>query len=381
MSQTEIFNRFKLSPDFIIRPHQKSIKVGDSIACLVQWDFKGSKPGKRGILKGTVNEVVTDKGVKPSTIKWDLAISTYAEIDDDGNESEVHSFATKLPSFDVLSTIFGNKDDVLGLRESPSSKFVARVVYKKKDASYTPPTTEDVEENEAEAAQEAHEEASEAEKKAKKEPDDAVVQEDAKAARKLADASIDIACSASKKFDKDGEQVYNHRMSALLYAESKVWWVDYWRQGVFSNHEFRYVRKHPTTGCIQRGLKVDENTVKYISDGESGKLATSPFKDSNWNKGWDDGAPSLSKKPSEAPPASTKTASATIQNTNVESGIQSLRAQLAALTLRLELSGAVKKDNVSALPAQTQLALLRDKIKRTGSMIESNLAGMRRVHV
>jgi hypothetical protein len=386
MSRTEAFNKLKTSNNVIIIPTQKSIKVGDSIACLVQWDFSDGKPTKRGILKGTVREVVKDKGVKPRQVTWDVNTSTYADIKDDGTEGAAFILGENLPNFDILNTIFDKftTSEVLTLRENFKSKFVSRVVYTKKDDSYTPPTPEETEKTQNQAAQETQDEVFAAEKKVEENPNDEEAKEDVKAAKKLADTFSDNACTGSQMFDKEGEPAYKYKISKLLWEESGTSWVNYWRKGLFSNLKFRYIRKHPRTGCIQRGLAVEDNKVRYISDGASGQLATSQLKSFGWISGWDDAAPNLGKEKSENPvPASdTRERKKNRDTINVESGIQSLRDQLAALTERLDKSGVLHDQHqISTAPASVQIAELRKKIKRTGDMIERDVAAMRQVRV
>lgn len=404
MSRTETFNDLKESDDFIIRPTQKSIQKGDSIACLVQWNYSAGKPRYRGILKGSVNAVVADKGVKPSQIDWDLGSSTYAAVDADGNEGDVKTVETGFPGFDVIETIFNGEDKVFPSTGSKKAKYVDRVVYKTKDILKSPPAvekevpTDEKKEDEKEVideqAKEASEEAEAAEKtvdEVKKDksadPDDVKEKEEyARSARAHAEKLMEKA----KKVHKD-DRFYTEFKTQTGFSDEFIkvmdknhaGWFTSWRKVVSdAKNHVHYVDGR----TLYWGIKFEDMYYfgREIAKSLSILQLSAADAGGDIKPGWvfpssvrfNTRRNAAGKKDGE-----TKTSSETIPKSNVESGIQSLRDQLAALTLRLELSGAVKKDNFSALPAHVHIEALRSKIKRTGEMIERNLAAMRRVYV
>lgn len=406
----EIFERQTLKKT--IRLTVASFDDGDIALFLVQW---GSIPKNVGLIKGTIKtswrqtdpgEDNKDRpGLKDIEWDWEKGQSGWYEKGDVVLKEFEEDFKDTLSETifkgnDIKGTghedgmfITGKRD---GDRITSSSNLMAWFVY----APAAKPASADTGKKEKEAevideqAKEAEEEADTAEKEADKE----AKKPDAKPADvKEKQEYAKVARANSEKLLEKAKKVHEYD---IFYTEFNTppsfsaefikkldkyhtsFWQSSWKDAVSNpkNHK-HYVDDKTLVWGIEykktyyfakeraRSLGVFQLSEEFAGDIKPGWVFPSAVR-------FDTRHAATRKKDGE-----TKTASETIQKTNVESGIQSLRAQLAALTLRLELSGAVKKDEVSALPAQTQLALLRDKIKRTGSMIESNLAGMRRVHV
>jgi hypothetical protein len=381
-----------------IRLQKASFDDEDIAVFLIQW---GSSPKNVGLIRGTIN--TRTKRLRFKEIEWDWV---------KGNSGWYEGGGGDLKQFDqdfqdnILSKIFGDyirgaNDDGSGMfitgkrtgdKITSSSNLMAWFVY----APAAEPASADTgkKEKEAEVIDEQAKEAEEEADAAEKEADD----EAKKTGAKPADVKEkqDYASVARANSEKLLEKAKNAHEYDIFYTEFNtpatfsaefIKSMDKYQRRYWHNFgsSWNSVVTDPTNHVhyvdgktLVWGIKYEKEKTYYFAKELAKSLSVFTLGEEaagDIKPGWV--FPSAVRFDTRRKTASrTSNASGTVPKTDVEKGIQSLRDQLTALTLRLDISSTANNNDT-----HTQLKNLRDKIKRTASLIERDAASLRRVYV
>jgi len=399
------FNEIFKDPVITVRLTQKSFEKDDIAVFLIQWGKTGN-PKNVGFVRGTLQNASQKPKVNTIDWDWDKKRSAWYEEGEgvsreyDKDFREHTNFANKIFKGnnyikglnDGSGMYFTTKQNGAGDKITSSYNLMAWFVYAPaaKPTSGDPNADKNKEEVIDEQAKEAEEEADTAEKEADDEAkkpgaklaDVKEKQEYARVARANSEKLLEKA-----KMAHEYDSFYTEFNTPATFSAEFIKSMDKYQRRYWHNFGSSWggVVTDPTNHVhyvdgktLVWGIKYEKEKTYYFAKELAKSLSVFTLGEEaagDIKPGWV--FPSAVRFDTRRKTASrTSNASGTVPKTDVEKGIQSLRDQLTALTLRLDISSTANNNDT-----HTQLKNLRDKIKRTASLIERDAASLRRVYV